>query len=306
VDSLQRQLAQLPADEYWGIFAVAVVFSVLGVFYGFRFLWRYKVIENTPTSRIRSAHQGYNEFEGTAQLLPGEPIIAPLTRLSCVWYSYAIEERVQTGKNSSWVTRESAVSDNLFLLQGRTGQAIVDPDDAEVYHSVLDSWYGSSFQPTGGPRSMGSSSWFGGGRYRYTEKRIQMDVPLLVLGQFSTERHVASYAREDLSSLLKMWKENPQKLLADFDKNKDGQLDEGEWQGVVVLAKKLLMDQLAETRSAQTQHLIHNTKDSRQPFIIAAKEQNAMVASYRWRAWSWFVAFVVCGGLAVWMFNIRF
>lgn len=44
------------------------------------------MMQDMPTALLRSAAQGYNEFKGKANLLPGEPIIAPLTKLSCIWY----------------------------------------------------------------------------------------------------------------------------------------------------------------------------------------------------------------------------
>lgn len=51
----------------------------LRLFYlGFRQLHRARLIEDTPTSRIRSAAQGYAELEGRAVAL-GDPLYAPLS-----------------------------------------------------------------------------------------------------------------------------------------------------------------------------------------------------------------------------------
>src|SRR4030067_2822595 len=65
--------------------------------------WRHvshvRLIEDTPTAKIRSAPQGYVELEGLGKLMDGPPIIARLTGLPCVWDRYTIEEYVATGKS---------------------------------------------------------------------------------------------------------------------------------------------------------------------------------------------------------------
>jgi multidrug resistance efflux pump len=51
-----------------------------GLWYGFRW-WRWaRLIEDTPTSQVRSAAQGLVELVGTARGMPGAPVIAPLSR----------------------------------------------------------------------------------------------------------------------------------------------------------------------------------------------------------------------------------
>ncbi len=51
-----------------------------------------RTIQDIPTAKARSAHQGYVELEGVGRLMDGAPIIAPLSGLPCVWYRYRIEE----------------------------------------------------------------------------------------------------------------------------------------------------------------------------------------------------------------------
>src|SRR5579871_4099491 len=52
-----------------------------------------RVIADTPTAKIRSAAQGYVELLGQGHRLNGEPSFAPLSKLPCIWYRYAIERR---------------------------------------------------------------------------------------------------------------------------------------------------------------------------------------------------------------------
>ena len=68
---------QLDPGEYW----LAVGFLVLvalGAFWAiFHFFYRARFIEDTPTSRVRSAAQGYVELNGVGRLMTGPPIISP-------------------------------------------------------------------------------------------------------------------------------------------------------------------------------------------------------------------------------------
>src|SRR5271166_5391556 len=71
--------------------------------------WREKrLVEDTPSSRVRSAAQGYVELTGHAVMSPGHENRGPLTRKSCTWWRYKIEERSSTGRSRGWSTVDSA------------------------------------------------------------------------------------------------------------------------------------------------------------------------------------------------------
>ena len=305
-DAIQR----LPADEFWIYFIAICLISLLCLYFYFRYLWRYRVMQDTPTALIRSASQGYNEFSGIAKLLPGEPIVAPLTKRRCVWYWYKVEEKqshyVRGRSRTSWSLFESGVSDGVFSLHGRTGKAIVNPDDAEVIHSVSDTWYGSSPFPTAGPRGFGSRSFAIGKRYRYSEKRIHEGDDLYVLGDFKSFREMALPTQnESLSAILRQWKSNSQMLLNRFDANRDGQIDSAEWEAAVLIAKKQLADAPIKQGAACIDNLIERPTDSRKPFLISTKNEAVLTASFQYKSWVALLLFFLASGLAVWMLNVR-
>jgi hypothetical protein len=69
--------------------------------YGWMVYQRKRLIESIPTSTIRSLALGLVEISGQAQ--PAESLLsAPFSGLPCVFYSYAVEERVGSGKNARW------------------------------------------------------------------------------------------------------------------------------------------------------------------------------------------------------------
>lgn len=311
IEDFSRVILQLPKNEFWLLFAMACALATACFYFAFRYFWRYRMMQDMPTALLRSAAQGYNEFKGKASLLPGEPIIAPLTKLSCVWYEYTVEEKqshhVRGRSRTSWRVYETGVSDGVFALLGETGKAIVDPDDAEVVHSMSDTWYGSTPYPSAGPRGFSSTSVPFGKRYRYSEKRIHEDDFLYVLGHFSTFREIELPSEdESLAILLRSWKNNPEELLRRCDENKDSQIDPAEWQKAVWLAKKLLAESAPLDVENQIDNMIKNPTDSRKPFLISAQEEASLIRSFQYKSWSALLLFFALGILTVWAFNIRF
>jgi len=57
-------------------------------------------IEDTPTSNIASAAQGYVEITGRAGQPGGMPNVSKLTALPCVWFHYEIYEKSSDDKKS--------------------------------------------------------------------------------------------------------------------------------------------------------------------------------------------------------------
>ena len=89
---------------------------------------------DTPTSKIRSAAQGYAEFYGVLHPQGEEQQRGPLTNTPCLWWRYKIEEeqRSSDNKGSSWRMVESGSSEALLQLDDSTGSCLIDPSGAEV------------------------------------------------------------------------------------------------------------------------------------------------------------------------------
>ena len=303
-------IQQLSNDEFWLYFIVACLCALASFYFFYRYLWRYRIMLDTPTTLIRSAAQGYNEFEGSAHLLPGEPIIAPLTKQHCVWYEYKVEEKqshyVRGRSKTSWHIYETGVSDGVFCLQGKTGKAIIDPDDAEVIHSVTDTWYGNTPYPSAGPRGFNSSSLLFTKRYRYSEKRINEGDALYVLGDFKSFRQMDLPTKNaSLAAILSQWKNNSQMLMNRFDENRDGHIDSVEWEKAVLIAKNQLMEESIEQSGAHIDNVIEKPTDSRKPFLISTQDEGELSASYQYKSWGALFLFFALGVFAVWMFNVR-
>jgi len=290
------------SGHFW-LLAVAVCLAAGAGFFGvWRFYRRLQLVEDTPRSLIRSAAQGYVELQGRARLMPGDPILAPLTRMRCLWWSYRVERYVRSGRSSRWETVKSEVSDDLFLVVDDTGQCVVDPDHAEVYPSAKDVWYGDASWPEGGP-ALGASRLAAG--YRYTESRMQEDDPLYALGDFHTQGPVTGAdIDEEVRQQLAAWKKDQAWLIQHFDTNHDGQVDTQEWEAARTEARRLVLEQERDNLQRPPVNVLKRPSDGRD-FILSTLPQKSLETRLRLYALGCLLLFFCAGALGTYLLSVR-
>jgi hypothetical protein len=308
--------------EIWIWLSVCAA-GALGAFYfAFRSLRRARLIEDTPTARIRSAHQGHVELDGQAELLPGEPIRAPLTGSPCCWWRYKIERR---GHKNRWRRVEHDTSDGVFAMRDETGVCLVDPEGAEVTPTDRSVWYGHTRQPENRaparigiePRQGGWSLDLGGllgtrltlgaGRYRYTEERIYPGDRVYLIGHFRSEDDLdhAAQRRELARDKLRAWKRDQAGLLRRFDHDRDGAIDPGEWERARRAAQSEAAAEQREQAAARIPHRIARPRAGGLPYLISTLPQYDLVRRYRMIAAASLAGFFLLGGIAVWLLGSR-
>lgn len=241
---------------------------------------------DTPTSKIRSAAQGYVELMGILRDIPdASPMLGPLTAKPCLWWRYSIEEYRSSGKRSSWRVVEQGSSEGLLRLCDATGECFIDPRGAEVVPARRDRWTGDRRHPRGLPSSRVLDWLIGSRQYRYTEERLHLGEPLYAIGDFRT----AGGGRQgfDLhasqAQVVREWKGTYAGLLQRFDNNRDGQLDQAEW-GRVRLAAALEAEQRYRLSSGQQpQHQLVRPSESL-PFVLSSHGEEVLARRYRWHA----------------------
>jgi hypothetical protein len=282
-----------PSDfGFW--LATLGVAVIGGAWFAFRWLHIARMLEDTPTSRIRSAAQGYVELVGRAGPLAGARNLAPLTQRPCVWWRYRIQRRTGSAANgkqrAKWQTVNSGRSEQPFLLDDGTGECIVQPTGAEVLTSENTTWYGDMPWPTEAP---GRRPFFGEPEYRYYEERIYEHEQVHVLGQFRTHSGLANRDRDaDVAALLTEWKQDQAALLQRFDADGDGRVSLAEWEQARAAARNAVTRQHLEQPVQPALHAV-GPPDGRQLFLIAAYPEQALARRYRRRALFAFAGFAV-------------
>ena len=113
------------------IYAVGGAGVGVYLFYrGFRMLQRKRLIEDTPSSKIRSAAIGLVEVSGLAT--GPYTIPAPVSQLPCYFHRTMVWIYVQSGKNKRWKKVVDARFHVPFYLEDETARVLVDPSDAEL------------------------------------------------------------------------------------------------------------------------------------------------------------------------------
>jgi len=284
----------LAESDLWFWLLTLSVAVVAGGAAALRSLRIARLIEDTPTSRIRSAAQGYVELAGNGLQLPGAHNPAPLTRRPCVWWRYRISRRTQRGAGSrrreGWQTIASGTSSQPFLLDDETGQCIVQPDGAEIVPTESTTWYGDTPWPASGPDK--KLSLTGGRGYRYVEDRIYEHERLYALGDFrSTASSGALDPQAALAQVLTEWKQDQPALVRRFDKDGDGRIDMAEWDAARQEARRTARDRDAERPARRNYHVLCRPNGGRL-FLLAALPPGDLARRYRRRAALSFIGFV--------------
>ena len=309
-------ITYMPLLHFWLWSGVLSLVSLLSLYFAFRNLHRARLIEDTPTSRIRSAHQGYVELIGEAANMEGEPILAPLTGLPCCWWRYRVDRK----RDKGWQVVQSGVSDSLFLLRDETGECIIDPDGAQVTPSGKNIWYGPNASPSAPPdlgtgSQQSQSRLFGmtvsvattfGNDYRYSEETIIPGDPLYAIGLFKSvgETDRQAMREEMIKERLSQWKADHANLLKRFDRNRDGQIDLDEWE----LARRSARTEVMREQMREADQAIHTLSDAgsqRRPLLISTREEFDIVRHFRYWSVGMLIGFFLLGGLVAWMFTVR-
>ncbi len=313
------KITQMHEGAFVLLVTVLCVLALVALYFAFRNLYRARLIEDTPTSRIRSAPQGYVELIGTAAMMSGEPVIAPLSGLPCCWWRYRIEQKHD---DKGWRVTRSETSDSLFLLRDETGECIIDPDGATISPSGRTVWYGATPTPAAGPDTgTGTfnlqSSVFGVkvsvnntfvNDYRYTEETIIPGDPLYAIGLFKSLGEADRQAIRDdmIKERLRQWKADHARLLKRFDRNRDGLIDEREWELARRSARTEVMREQMRERDDFTIHTLSDTGSRTRPLLISTREEFDIVRRFRLWTGSLLAGFFLVGAVAVWMVTVRF
>ncbi|HRL92554.1 MAG TPA: GIDE domain-containing protein [Pseudomonas sp.] len=263
--------------------AASVGACVGGGWWAVRRMVQARYLLDTPTSKIRSAAQGYVELYGVLQEHKAS-LQARLTGKPCLWWRFKVEEYSSSDKRSAWRVVESGSSEACFLLSDGTGECLVDPKGAEIRPATKEVW-----QSDQAPLTMGSGGlfdWFSSGKqYRYTEERLHAGEPLYAIGDFHTRG--GGQQGLDLSAaqgtVIREWKGDYGRLLERFDSDGNQQLDESEWNRVRLAAQLEAEDRHSVQSLQPAQHQMGKPSQA-QPFILSSHGEDQLARQFYWQA----------------------
>ena len=246
-------------------------------------LWRFlvrmrrdRLVADTPEVRIRSAAQGYVKVRGRTQPAGPAPTAAPLSARPCVWWSYEIahEERDSKG-NRRWQTTDSRSSVETFaLVDEDDARCLVGPVKAEITPTVRHVWYGSTAWPMSGPpESAELGSLLRLGSWRYTERLLGVGAHVCVMGEFRSRSEVGD-VNAVVAAKIHEWKQDQQALLARFDLDHDGKLNDAEWDAARQAAARESQSQTLQSSIVRESVISEPTNG--EPFLIAPLSEAAL------------------------------
>ncbi len=301
---LEFELRQMPSTEYLTLYGVGVLLLGFLAYYAFAAYRRFRFMDGTATSKIRSAPQGHVELKGLGEWLPDGAIASPFSNSRCVWYHCTIEKRRRSGKRTTWTNISDQRSDHLFRLVDDTGECVVDPDDAHVIAETDQTWYGNSADAASHGPGRGLIS-LGLGNYRFRERLIRPATQIYALGAFHTVYSNPSdeSVSRRLEDLVKQWKLQPHRYLREFDLDGNGKIQKDEWPAIRAAARKQVLAEIA--REQREHHVLSRPLDPKHPYILSAVPEESLVM--RKKAKAYFAAagaFLIFSALVV-MYSIR-
>ncbi|MFA5975655.1 MAG: GIDE domain-containing protein [Elusimicrobiota bacterium] len=293
------------SGETWKLIGVCLIGGPVALLWGLGKLNQKRLLENTPTSKIRSAAMGLVELMGMAR--QRTPMQSPVTKQACCWWRCIVEELRSNGKNSHWATVKDVQSQDFFFIEDATGRVLIDPLGAE-YHVLnityeLNASTRSMIGPVLNSWGLNDMTWFGGTRrLRLRELSIPEKAPLFVLGELinTGQQHIED-RQARFRERLQAVKFNPRQM-SQADTNHDGQVDADEWDA---FRNKLEEDFLREEMQRQSQNpnveLLLIRQPTEKPFIISTKGPDELGRAWAWQAPLGIAAGIALSGLGIWL-----
>lgn len=276
---LESEIMSISGNDYLLTLAILSGVFLYLLYYCYHAFRRYRFVDGTATSKIRSAAQGHVELKGLGEWLPGDSISSPFSNSRCIWYHCTIDKRRRSGKRTTWTNISDECSTHLFRLVDDTGSCIIDPDDAHVVPETDITWYGHNTDAKSSAPARSSWLRLSVGKYRFRERLIRPATTLYALGAFRTLHSTPSdeFIARQVEDLIRQWKLQPQRYLADFDFDQNGKIQKQEWNAIRAAARKQVLAKI--NSEVKEHHVMARPKDSGQPFILSATPEEELVTS---------------------------
>ena len=177
---------------------VGLIVAIIALVASLRACRRKRLIDNLPTSKTQGVFIGLVELKGTAEC--EQPLLSHLAGATCVYYSYAIEERwsrlitvtesdgrggtreVQR-RESGWTQVDARTESTPFYLRDDTGSVLVRPGGARIEAVAVFNRECSAWDPLYYEKGPAGGIMDSDGVRRFTESAIPLKSQMFVVGQ---------------------------------------------------------------------------------------------------------------------------
>ena len=245
-------------------------------FVGFNRLREKWLVDNTPTSKIRSVAMGLAEVAGIA--VEKTLLISPLSQASCVYYEFRIQKETRDSKgNRSWQTVNSGCSTNYFYVKDTTGQILIDPLGAET---ILTQDYNEVK-----------------GEYKYTEWYIAPGDYVYTLGTAREFKNCVDDRNVKLLERLRALKEDKEAMKA-VDTNQDGVISPDEWDAARKKVEQQLLEEELKNPPSEEDTLVIAKGEAETTFILSDKDEKEVSSNLGLKSFAMvFVGMIVVIGV---------
>ncbi len=124
------------------------------------------------------------------------------------------------------------------------------------------------------------------GDYRFRERLIRPATSLYALGEFRSFENTPNEETiaKQVEDLVRQWKLQPLRYLADYDLDGNGKIQKQEWKVIRNAARNQVLKKMHEQH--QQQHLLLSPRDKRHPFILSAIPEKELVARKKFGAYA--------------------
>lgn len=244
--------------------------GLLMFIHSFVLIRRKRLIENCPTSRIKTMPMGEVEVQGYAR--QKYFLKAPFSQVDCVYYSYKIYDEVHTRKGRKQRLREAADSGGVpFYLEDDSGRVLVNPEGAIIKGAQKDIYTGGNVN-----NMLFSSISIRNHGDRIEETFIPAGGFLYLIGFADRIVSSAHGKRKRFAKRIRELKKDRARL-GSYDADGDGELDSAEWEN----AKSDLEEQMLKEslKAEKKDNIILKDHSAGGLFYILDSHESAVLSS---------------------------
>lgn len=257
-------------------FSAIVILGIWLFFRGFVQLSHKRLVQNIPTSKIKSLAMGLVEIQGKASAFTPQPLKSPYAKMDCVFYHYEVQRftRYSDGKGN-WRTITEGSSGIPFYVDDGSGKVLVDSLKAQIK-------LGTRYISSNPDKRQAIPTLLRNGDMKYLETFIIPEEPIYALGTANAIKDYLKEHKQRVAKKLTEWWYNPEKR-EEFDLNQDGEIDKQEYSAMKEKTEDIVKQQEKEMGISVDLSGLSNiiiTKGDEEDILIISNESEKGVISH--------------------------